>query len=60
MGNRCYFLGILYAGPQHRLPNGEQIPNNLGLAIHSYLLDDFIPMVEEQAIKNDWIKVNHN
>ena len=32
---RIYFLGVLYAGPQHYVNNNVSIPNNLGFVIKS-------------------------
>ena len=61
--NRILLLGILYAGPQHRVdgtvevvpvPTGDQvvsrsfIPNNLGYVIKARMLHDFDPILRQK------------
>lgn len=61
---RIKLLGILYAGPQHtatgeikviNVPTAQQpiaisrIPNNLGLIIKSFVLDDFETILEQKC-----------
>ncbi|KMM36358.1 S1 family peptidase [Guptibacillus hwajinpoensis] len=62
IGSRIKLLGILYAGPQHtasgevkiiNVPTAQKpiaisrIPNNLGLIIKSYILNEFEPILKE-------------
>ncbi|PFG14472.1 S1 family peptidase [Bacillus sp. es.036] len=62
IGSRIKLLGVLYAGPQHtasgevkviNVPTVEKpiaisrIPNNLGLIIKSYILNDFESILKE-------------
>ena len=61
VGNRLFFLGILYGGPESIIRGnllGERnveniktvasIPANLGYVIKSDVMADFIPLVEKQ------------